>query len=128
MTDGLRLFGQGLVILGVFAEGFAALGPAALFHEVSSQVEIPALPRQAKELDESDLDFLVAGQAAALSRTEDRVHQVGVFEGDVEKASFPRGRIMRRRRLIEMAGVVEFVAPAEVGPAFRSVDPEHEGV
>ena len=82
MADGLVLLEDGLVgldLLGVVVDGEAVsrriLGEldvvAALVEEILGQVEIFLVPRHAIELDQGQLDLLVAGKAVPLVRAED---------------------------------------------------------
>ena len=89
MADGLVLLEDGLVVLGIFA--VAACAPAAfaaLVDEELGQVEVFRVAGDAVELDQADLDLLVAGDALELffARAEGPDEEVGVLDGDVQES------------------------------------------
>jgi len=92
---------------------------AALVDEIGGEIEPPSVAGKAVELDQSELDFLMAGIAPLLSRppSERRRDMVDVALHDVEKPP-PAGRAKVGDRAFEqVAGVIEFVVVAEVRPA-----------
>ena len=78
-----------------------------------------SLAGQAIELDQRELDLLMAGIAALLARSgaERRRDMIDVALHDIEQPP-PTGRLEIGDCAFEqMAGVVEFVVVAQVGPA-----------
>ena len=123
MTHGLALLDDGQVILHiagiiVVAIGAAAVvGAAALIQEELGKVEIARLAGDLVELDQPNLDFLVAGHIMAFAGAKDGVNQVGVLDRDVQHRALARGAIVGDRRFIEMADVVQLVVDAQMRPA-----------
>ena len=127
MTLRFGLFDEGFLVLGVFAVEKlllavehvrdAALGLAAGVDEELGQVEVLARSRDAIELDQADLDLLVAGRIGALAGAELAGDEVGALRGDHEQVLFAGGLIVGRGRFVEMSEVVELVAHVEVRPA-----------
>ncbi len=117
MADGLGLLDDRFVILGVLAVELAVRPVSPFVQEKLGQSEVFFLSGLAVELDQPDFDFLMPRGAAALSRAEDAVDQVGALDGYVEEVPFSRGLEMGRGRFIEMPEVVELVAHVEVRPA-----------
>ncbi len=129
MPDGFVLFEDRPVVLEVLLgivdrEGrpggvrFAvAQAPAALIQEKTRQVEVGAVARQAIELAQADLDFLMPGKSAAPAGAEGALQEVRALERDIEERPFAGGEEMGRGRLVHMAGVIKLVADPEVRPA-----------
>ena len=130
---------MGLVVVGALAgrrvadagpmEGAAALLPlhveveggvvAALVHKILRQLQIAPLVGGVVELDERQLDFLMAVIAAqlALGGAEDTGDLLHIAAHHVEEGALPGGAEMGDRGLQQVAGAVELVALVEVGPA-----------
>ncbi len=87
--------------------------------EVTGQRQVALLAGAAVQLDEGGLDLGVAAHAvdAALARAEDRVDVVGEAPGDVEEPGAAGGAPERDRRLDQVPGAVQLVAPVQLGPA-----------
>ena len=117
VADGLRLLGHRLVVLGVLAVELVPVGPAALVEEELRLLEVLPVARRAVELDEADLDLLVARHRAAPLQIEHRADQVGVLDRHVQQRPLARGLEVRDGGLVEVAGVVELVALLLVDPA-----------
>jgi len=83
------------------------------------QVRTPAgLPVQ---LDQRRLDLGMPADAVLAVRAEPLDEQVGEPGGDLDQISIRPGTVGRNRRLDEVAGAVELVAPAQVPPTVDRV-------
>src|SRR5690606_23832601 len=92
--------------------------PAAI-DEALRLLEVARLPRDTRELGETDLDLGVAAHRGDAALTEHLAHEVGGAARDLNEAVI-RIRTRARSRdggLEEMPEAVELVAPLEVGPA-----------
>ena len=125
VADHLRLFADRLVVLGVLAEQLAAVRLAALVEKEQRQFEVAFLLGGPVELDEGQLDLLVAAGLVALVGAENRVDVVGQFAGDLEQLVLAGGLPVGDRRLDQVAGAVQFVAELVAFPAILRLD---EGV
>ena len=103
---------------------------AALVDEELGEVEIALLAGDAGELDQRQFDLLVAAVAAelAFAGAEDRVDVVGIAAHDVEQLALAGGLEVGDRRLDQVAGAVELVVVAQVGPAAAGLDALEPGV
>ena len=122
-------------VLRVLAAG-AGLGveivrlAAALVDEVRGEVEVAAVAGEAVELDEGELDLLVAVVAALLAGAgaEGGADVGDVALEDVEEAAAAGGEEVGDAAFEEVAEVVELVVVAEVGPALVGLAAEVPGV
>ena len=136
MADDLGLFAHRKVRLIVFVGSGPILGRVvaardrflseimrrlmpALVDEVAGKVEPALISGQPVELEERELDLLMAGVAALLagSRSERRGDMVDVPLHDVEEAAAAGDAEVGDRAFQQMAGVVKLVIVAQVGPA-----------
>ncbi len=103
---------------------------AALVDEELREIEVTAFARDAGQLDEGELDFLVAAVAAALAfaGAEDGVDVVGIAAHDVEELALSGGLEIGDGALDQVAGAIELVVIAEVGPAAAGLDALEPGV
>ena len=92
---------------------------APLVGEVGGEVELLPLAGQPVELDQRDLDLLVPGVAALLTRAsaEGGADVVEVALHHVEHLAAAGGLEVGDRAFEQVAAVVELVVVAEVGPA-----------
>ena len=104
---------------------------AALVDEIGGEIEAAAIAGQPIELDQRQLDFLVAVVAALLAcpAPEGSCDVVDIAFHDVEEAPPTGGAEVGDRPFKQMAGVVKLVVVAQVGPAlvrFAAVVPAIE--
>jgi 2Fe-2S ferredoxin len=98
---------------------------AALVDEIGGELEPSAVAGEAVELDERELDFLMARIAVPLpgSPAERRGDVVDAALHDVQEAS-PSGRsIVSDRAFEQMSGVVKLVVVAQIGPSLLGLAP-----
>ena len=62
----------------------------------------------------------MSGNGGPLARTEDRAHEIGVLDRDIEQGSLAGVGEMSDGRLVQVPGVVELVAAVQVHPSHRS--------
>src|SRR5256885_999337 len=79
------------------------------------------LARLAVQLDQRHLDLGVAGCGRLLARAEQTVDVVGEAGGHAKQAVAAGRAVMGDGGLEEMAGAVQLVAVAEVGPALSGL-------
>ncbi len=92
---------------------------AALVDEELRKVEILLLARHARKLDERELDLLMAAITRDLpfAAPEDRDHVVRKAAHDVEKLALAGRLVIGDGSLDQMAGAIELVVVAQIGPA-----------
>ncbi len=97
---------------------------AALVHEVLRQIQVAALAGVAIELDQRQLELLVAGVAPllALAVAELLPDVVGVAAKGGKQGVVAGGFLVGEGGLDEVAGAVELVPIAQVGPALLRLD------
>ena len=102
----------------------------ALVHEVLGQSQVFVVPGRCGQLDQGQLDLLMAAVAAFLAffRPEDRADVVRVAAHDVQQARLTGRLIMRDGGLDQMPGAVKFVVVPQVGPAPLGRDRREVGV
>ena len=116
--QGLRL-GCAPVDVAVLLEdvgGKAGHTPPAL-DERLGQVQVPFPDGDAGELDQGDLDLLVAGRALGTCRAKRLHQQIGGAGGHVEQGPGAGGLVVGDGRFDEVAVAVQFVFDLQVGPA-----------
>lgn len=88
---------------------------AAMVEEVAGHVEVFLLARSLIELQQACLDDLVAGHLMELFRAvaKGAHHQIGIFDGDIEKIALSGGYIVLLSSLVEVSCVVQLVARLE---------------
>ena len=98
--------------------------PAALVHKIPAERQVAPLAGGAVQLHQRQLDFLVAAVAALLAGAgaKDRADVVGVAAGDVQQSALAGGLVVGHGRLDQVAGAVQLVAVAQVGPALVRLD------
>ena len=112
MAHDFLLLQDRLVVLAVFA-GRVSVGAAPrLLHKIFRGAEILLVPCDLIEFGQRHLHDGMARGHVFLSflRSEHLAHQVGVLDGNVQQRAFPRGAVVGHGGLVEVPGVVEFVA------------------
>ena len=117
VADGLALVHDRQMVLRVLAVKVVPVRPAAGVEEELGEREVLVVAGGAGELDEADLDLLVAGRVLQLVGAEDVVHQVGVLDRRVEQGAVAGRLPVGDGGLVEVAGIVKFVLMGDVGPA-----------
>ena len=99
---------------------------AAFVDEVGGEIEVLLLAGQPIELDQRDLDFLVAVIAALLAGTsaEGLADMLDIALHDVEPAATAGGLEVSDGAFQHVAGIVELVVVAQVAPALFGFTPE----
>ena len=97
---------------------------AALVHKELAERQIAPLTRRLVELDQRQLDLLMARIAALLplSGAEHAVDIVGIAPHDAEEPVLAGGLIVRHCRLDQVSGAAELVAVAQVAPTVLGLD------
>ena len=123
------------VFAGIFTAGagfdIKVVGLLATFvDEVPGEIEIALILSRAVELDQCELNFLVAAVAALLAflGTEHGGDVVGVPAHHVEELAFACGVVVSHGTLDEVARAIEFMPVAQIGPAFGRGDDSEMGV
>jgi hypothetical protein len=103
---------------------------ASFVDEELAEIEIFLLSGHTGELDQCELDFLVATIAAklAFAPTEGLCQVVGIAAHDVEQLALACRLEVSHRGFDQVAGAVEFVMIAQVGPAAVRLDALEPGV
>ena len=99
----------------------------AFLDEEAGELEVAGFAGDPPEFNEGEFDFRMTGIAEAFAGgfAENGINAIGKADGDVEQGSFAGGLVMRDGSLEQVAGAVEFVPVAEVGPALvRGIDLE----
>ena len=128
MTDDLALLPHGQMVLMVLPPDFPFRLVAAGVDEVLGQIEILLFSGRLRELDQGQLDFLVAGHALTLGRAKHAVDEVGVFDGHVQQRSLAGGAEMGDGGLDQVAGAIQLVHIAQVRQAFARLGQGEVGV
>ena len=113
-------YGQMILHIALIIEVNKRLTPiivTALIQEELGQLQIAFRPRHPIKLDQPQLDLLVARHIAQLVRAKGAFDQIGIFDRNIEQATFAGGAIVGDRRFVHMPHIVEFMVDAQVGPA-----------
>ena len=94
------------------------------------EIEIALLAGRAAELDQRQLDLLMAAIAPLLARlaAEDRGDVIGIAAHDVEQLALAGRLVIGDGGLDQVAGAIELVAVAQIGPALAGLDALEPGV
>ncbi len=109
MTNGFALLNNLLVRLVIFISA----GAAGIKKELS-QFQVFFIAGGPVESGQSHLNYLVTGCGFIPARTEYRIQKVGILNCNVQQATFAGGLVMRHRRLIKMAHVIQFVTATKI--------------
>lgn len=83
---------------------------APYIEEKFGQVEVPFFSSNPVQLDQADLNLLVARPVLYFSQAKIPVNKVGTFQGDLQDLLFSRCLVIRGGRLIKVSQIIEFVA------------------
>ncbi len=103
---------------------------AAGIDEEAREVEIALLAGDAAEADQRQLDFLVAAIAGLMVRAgaEDGADMVGIAAHGVKQRTLAGGLEIGDGSFHQMAGAIEFVAIAQIGPALARAHADEPGI
>ena len=115
MANGLALLAHRQMILRVVGQAevamqLAPVGMAAFVEEEAGLIEEALLAGEAIQLDQAELDLLVARHLAQGVGAESCVDEFETAQGYVEQSAAAAGLVPGDSGLVEVAEIVEFVA------------------
>jgi hypothetical protein len=116
VPDDLRVLADRGVILAILAVERAAVGVAALLDEELGQLQVALLAGEVVELDQGQLDLLVAGGVELLARSEGRVDVVDELQRGVEQVALAGRLVVGDGGLDQVAGTVQLVPHTTIRP------------
>lgn len=105
-------------------------GWAALVNKILREAQVARLACGAIQLNQRQLDLLVAAVAMHLARPAPKggINVIGVAAHDLQQLTFVGGVMMRDGGLDQVSGAVQLLAISQVGPAPVCLDGEVMGI
>ncbi len=111
MSNRAILFNDGDVVLRILADQLMPFGISSFVEEILRRPKIFLVSRHSVQFAEPDLNHLMAGNFMAAVWTKSLADKVRILECHVEQVLLAGGQIVSDRGFIQVAGVIQLVAP-----------------